>query len=181
MIKDATASRLTLVDEIFEDASTLASLLGILIHGHNYAYFDLPQAFRVAKLARKYEFDRWIALMKLQIELVVEKAQYFGQKSANICLAMALGDYPLCALSMQKAGDAVKMNDWSEEFEGPPVSAWILDPTSLGYDDMQAIPRPVFWAWCRAYCNTMKPRTTTPTQAEADFLSKEFLRLMETP
>lgn len=181
MIKDATASRLTLVDSSMEDALTVSSLLDILISGESFAEFSLPQGYSVIKFARKYEFDRLLALIKLQIGMSVDTDPTI--KSEHIRFALALGDYPLCALKMRKSGGAVTdlISGFYEELEDTAYSAWILDPTSLGYADMQTLPRPVFWAWCRAYCNTMKPRTRNPNQAEAEILSKEFPRLMDTP
>lgn len=182
MMQDANASRISLIDDEFEDSKTLAMVLIILMYDGSIADLSLDVGLQVIKLAQKFELNRLISQLKMQL-----KCDLFvrGEKYRVLRFAIALQDYKLCSLAMERsalvgwadadvAGDAPTLKSGTS-------SAWIMNPASLPLTAFESIPREALWAWSRAYLKATDHRMGKPTKQEAQVLSKEFLRLMTPP
>lgn len=183
-MQTSLASRIILVDKDFESSKVLEGVLDILMRKSVIKDFRLPLGLKIIKFANKYEFNRLVSDLKIQL-----KCDLLGESHSSnyLQLAIALQDYNLCALAIERAsplshwrtGGTEPVEDYEHRACLP--GAWTMNPLSQSLEVVHTIPNDVFWAWCRAYHKAIEGQLQKPTKEEARVMSKEFLRLMTLP
>lgn len=183
MIRDATASRITLTDDDIETSETLCGLLDGIIGMQTFINIHLlhDNGSEIIKFARKYEFVRYISTIRSQLRVSMRDcaAQVYVRY-----FAIELKDYEMFAELISNTPIWAWWDDEDGGMESTSNKAqgWVMDPTALGLPYLRSIPYEILWAWLRSYHTEVVGRSSTKhASSRGEAMSKEFLRLMRLP